>query len=262
MNIYVAEFIGTYILILLGVGVVAGVSLKKTYSNSAGWVVITFAWGLAVLAGVHVSGSFSGAHLNPAVTLGLAVVGDFAMSKVLGYIIAQILGAFFAACTIYLYYLPHWRVTEGDKIGIFATGPAIKNNFSNFFGEYVGTFILLFVIMAIGGANYSAGIGPLAVGLLVVVIGMSLGGTTGYAINPARDFGPRLAFLFLPIPNKGGSNFCYAWVPILSPLLGGSMGALTYKVLTGSDMGTMFYIFLGLSLFAFGLCWAKTKPSL
>ncbi|MDR1882248.1 MAG: aquaporin family protein [Prevotella sp.] len=223
------EFIGTAILILFGAGVCANVSLKKTLGNSSGWVVIAFGWGFAVFVAAFISAPFSGAHLNPAVTIGLAIAGGF-QGSIAGYIIAQILGAIVGACVAYLMYKPHFDAEENPdaKLGVFCTGPAIKNLFSNFFSEVVGTFALVFGILYAAGAEIA---GPLPVAILIVAIGMSLGGTTGYAINPARDLGPRIAHAFLPIKGKRDSNWGYAWLPVVAPLVGGALAALLYIAL-------------------------------
>ncbi len=223
------EFIGTAILILFGAGVCANVSLKKTLGNSSGWVVIAFGWGFAVFVGAFISAPFSGAHLNPAVTIGLAIAGSF-KGSIIGYIIAQMLGAILGACIVYLMYKPHFDEEENPnaKLGVFCTGPAIKNWFSNFFSEVVGTFVLVFGILYAAGAEIA---GPLPVAILIVAIGMSLGGTTGYAINPARDLGPRIAHFILPIKGKRDSNWGYAWLPVVAPICGGSLAALLYIAL-------------------------------
>lgn len=247
MDIYLAEFVGTAILILLGDGVVAGVLLKDSKAENSGWIVITLAWGLAVAMAVYAVGRVSGAHINPAVTLGLASIGEFPWRDVPGYLIAQLLGAFVGASLVYAHYLPHWGITEdpGLKLAVFSTGPAVRNYPANFVSEFIGTFLLVFVILGIGAnagevsgdggidlaALFSTGFAPLFVGLLVVVIGLSLGGTTGYAINPARDLGPRIAHAILPIPGKGSSDWAYSWIPILGPVAGGIVGALAWQAL-------------------------------
>lgn len=233
MSTFLAELVGTAILILLGDGVVAGCLLTKSKSENAGWIVITLAWGLAVTMGIYAAGSISGAHLNPAVTVAMAVIGNLAWTEVVPYIAAQMIGAFLGAVLVWLTYLPHWKETDdpGKKLGIFATGPAIYNPVANVIAEVIGTFMLLFGILFIGANDFAPGVSPLAVGLLIVVIGMSLGGPTGYAINPARDLGPRIAHAVLPIPGKGDSQWYYAWVPVVGPIIGGVLGALTYKAL-------------------------------
>lgn len=229
------EFIGTFVLVLLGCGVVACVSLRKSKGEGAGWVVVTLAWGLAVMCGVLIAGPYTGAHLNPAVTLGLAAAGKFPWEYVLPYIVSQIAGGILGAVIVYVFYKDHFDATaEAEtKLGVFATIPAIKNYRRNMICEIVGTFILVLVILFMGDKENSSevglgSVGALPVALLVVVIGMSLGGTTGYAINPARDLGPRIAHAILPIKGKGSSQWSYSWVPIVGPLLGGILAALLH----------------------------------
>ena len=229
------QFIGTFVLVLLGCGVVACVSLRKSKGEGAGWVVVTLAWGLAVMCGVLIAGPYTGAHLNPAVTLGLAAAGKFPWEYVLPYIVSQIAGGILGAVIVYVFYKDHFDATaEAEtKLGVFATIPAIKNYRRNMICEIVGTFILVLVILFMGDKENSSevglgSVGALPVALLVVVIGMSLGGTTGYAINPARDLGPRIAHAILPIKGKGSSQWSYSWVPIVGPLLGGVLAALLY----------------------------------
>ncbi|MBB6448186.1 glycerol uptake facilitator protein [Geomicrobium halophilum] len=230
-----AEFIGTMILILFGAGVVGGNVLKHTKSEGMGWLAISFGWGFAVALGVYVSGTISEGHINPAVTLGFAAIGDFPWAQVPAYIIGQVAGAFTGAVIVYFHYLPHWKETQdqGAKLGTFATDPAIKHYPSNFLSEVIGTAALLFGLLGIGANTFTDGLDPIATGVLIVAIGLSLGGTTGYAINPARDFGPRLAHFLLPIHGKGPSNWEYAWVPILGPIVGGVLGAVLYALLLG-----------------------------
>lgn len=231
----VFEFLGTFVMILLGCGVVACVSLKRSKGEGAGWVVVTLAWGLAVMCGVLIAGPYTGAHLNPAVTVGLAAAGKFSWALVAPYIASQVLGAFLGAVAVYYFYKDHFDLTEDkeSKLGVFSTIPAVKNLKRNFLSEVIGTFVLVLVILFMSEKGNTAevglgSIGAIPVALLVVVIGMSLGGTTGYAINPARDFGPRLAHNLLPIKGKGSSQWEYAWVPILGPLLGAGFAALVY----------------------------------
>jgi glycerol uptake facilitator protein len=245
MEAYIAEFIGTMILIILGDGVVAGVLLRNSKAENSGWIVITFGWGLAVAVAVYCVGQFSGAHINPAVTISLAVTGQFPWADVVPYIIAQFLGAFVGAVIVWLAYLPHWPETAdpGLKLGVFCTAPAIYNTPANVVTEIVGTFMLLFGILGISGnagviggdlsALFATGFAPLLVGLLVLGIGLSLGGPTGYAINPARDLGPRIAHAVLPIAGKGGNDWGYAWIPVVAPIIGGILGAAAYVFLFG-----------------------------
>ncbi|ABY92318.1 MIP/aquaporin family protein [Thermoanaerobacter sp. X514] len=232
---YVAEFFGTMILIWLGDGVVANVVLNKSKGQNSGWIVITAGWGFAVMVAVYVVGWISGAHINPAVTLGLATIGNFPWSLVPGYIIAQVLGAFVGAIIVYLMYMDHFAATDDPtaKLGTFATIPAIRNLGKNFMTEAFGTAMLLIGILGITNSNNSVGgMGALLVGLLVWAIGLSLGGPTGYAINPARDFGPRLAHAVLPIPGKGDSDWGYGLiVPIFGPIVGGILGAIVYQLI-------------------------------
>lgn len=233
MNPYLAEFFGTFLLILLGEGVVAGVVLKGTKSESAGWFTICVAWGLAVTLAIYAVGNFSGAHLNPAITIALAVKGDFDWSQVPGYCGAQLAGAFTGAVLVWLFYYPHWRNTPdaATKLAVFSTAPAIRNTFSNLLSELIATALLVFAILFIGVNEFTQGLKPIVVGLLIVSIGLSLGGTTGFAINPARDLGPRIAHALLPIPGKGSSDWGYAWIPVLGPLAGGILGVWLYTAM-------------------------------
>ncbi len=243
MEAYIGEFIGTMILIILGDGVVAGVLLRNSKAENSGWIVITFGWAMAVAIAVYCVGQFSGAHINPAVTISLAVTGQFPLADVVPYIIAQFLGAFVGGVIVWLAYLPHWEETEdaGLKLGVFCTAPAIYNTPANVITEIIGTFVLVFGISgiaanagAVGGdlaAVIASGLNPLLVGLLVLGIGLSLGGPTGYAINPARDLGPRIAHAVLPIAGKGGNDWGYAWIPVVAPIIGGILGAVTWVIL-------------------------------
>lgn len=238
MSPFVAEYFGTLILIIFGCGVVAGGILKGTKSENGGWLVIAVGWGLAVAFGVYVAGQVSGAHLNPAVTLALASAGQFAWEQVPGYMMAQMAGAFTGAAVVWLYYLPHWKNTPETalKLAVFCNAPAIRKTFSNLLSEILGTAMLLTGIMAIGVHRFADGLNPLVVGLLVVAIGVSLGGTTGYAINPARDLGPRLAHFMLPIAGKGSSDWSYAWIPVVGPLLGGVLGVHAYRAIAHGEV--------------------------
>lgn len=229
----VGEFIGTAVLIILGDGVVAGVSLNKSKAFGAGWIAITLGWGLAVTLGVYTSAFLSPAHLNPAVTLGMAVAGKFSWSFVVPYIVAQVLGGIVGAIIVWIQYLPHWKETNDQAaiLGTFATGPAIRSYGANFLSELIGTVVLVFALLAFTRGQFTEGLNPMAVGVLITAIGLSLGGTTGYAINPARDLGPRIAHQILPIANKGNSDWAYSWVPIFGPLAGGAIGAGLYLLI-------------------------------
>jgi len=243
MQAYIGEVIGTMILIILGDGVVAGVLLRNSKAENSGWIVITFGWGMAVAIAVYCVGQFSGAHINPAVTIGLAVSGQFDWALVPGYIIAQFIGAFIGAVIVWLAYLAHWGETEdeGLKLGVFCTAPAIYNTPANVITEVIGTFVLVFGISGIvanaaaaGGdaaTVIGSGLNPLLVGLLVLGIGLSLGGPTGYAINPARDLGPRIAHAVLPIAGKGGNDWGYSWIPVVGPIIGGILGGVLFVLL-------------------------------
>jgi glycerol uptake facilitator len=247
MQTLLAEAIGTMMLVLLGDGVVANVLLERSKGQGSGWIVITTGWGVAVATAVYAVGRISGAHLNPAVTIGLAAIGSFPWSEVAGYIVAQMIGAFAGAVLVWITYLPHWRATTDPnlKLGVFATAPAFRQPVANILSEIVGTAVLLFGILAIAGnaqtltrpgdidlsVVFSRGLQPLLVGVLVLGIGLSLGGPTGYAINPARDLGPRLAHAVLPIPGKRDSDWSYAWIPVVAPIIGGVLGAAMYAII-------------------------------
>lgn len=233
MSPFLGELIGTMLLIIFVCGVVGGVVLNKSKAQNSGWIVIALGCGLGVAMAIYAVGKISGAHINPAVTLALAAAGNFPWSDVPIYLSAQFIGAFLGSVIIYFHYLPHWKVTDDAdlKLAVFSTAPAIRNVFSNFASEMFGTFILVLAISAIGANEFSQGLNPLIIGLLIVAIGLSLGGTTGYAINPARDFGPRLAHFILPIHGKGSSDWKYAWIPLVAPILGGIYGALFYKAI-------------------------------
>ncbi|HTI38495.1 MAG TPA: MIP/aquaporin family protein [Vicinamibacterales bacterium] len=244
MQSLLAEIVGTMILVLLGDGVVANVVLARTKGQASGWIVITTGWGIAVAIAVYAVGRISGAHLNPAVTIALAMIGSFPWHQVPGYIAAQMTGAILGAILVWAMYLPHWEVTADapSKLAVFCTAPAIRRPVANLISEMIGTFVLLFGILAIA-ANaqtlskpgdvdlsfvFSRGLQPLLVGVLVLGIGLSLGGPTGYAINPARDLGPRIAHAILPIPGKGQSDWGYGWIPVVGPIIGGIAGAALY----------------------------------
>ncbi|HMD83810.1 MAG TPA: MIP/aquaporin family protein [Terriglobia bacterium] len=238
MNTFMAELVGTMLLVLLGDGVVAAVVLNKTKAQGSGWMVITTGWGMAVAMGVYAVGRISGAHINPAITLGLAVIGKFPWSSVPSYLAAQFLGAFLGAVVVWLAYLAHWPVTEdqGAKLAVFCTAPAVRKRHLNLLTEIIGTFVLMFGVLAIvaNTAPAQSGLTPLLIGFLVWSIGLSLGAPTGYAINPARDLGPRLAHSLLPIAGKGGSDWSYSWVPVVGPVIGGLLGAVAYVRIFGS----------------------------
>jgi glycerol uptake facilitator protein len=235
MNIFLSEMVGTMLLILLGDGVVANVVLKQTKGGSSGWIVITAGWGFAVTVAVYAVGWISGAHLNPAVTLAVWLQGGIPGGMVLIYMLGQLVGAFLGAILVWLTYKRHYDVSDdaGLILATFCTGPAIRDYKWNLVTEIIGTAMLVFGVLAIFNSHngIAGGFGPYAVGVLVWSIGLSLGGPTGYAINPARDLGPRIAHALLPIKNKGDSDWGYAWVPIVGPLIGGAVGSLLYKFL-------------------------------
>lgn len=234
MSSFFGELIGTAILVLLGDGVVANVVLKQTKGNNAGWVVINFGWAMAVFVGVLVSAAASNAHLNPAVTLGLALAGKFSWNHVLPYLAGQGLGACLGACLVWLQYRLHFAITDDRdaKLAVFCTGPQLRSAFSNFVSEVLGTFVLIFAVLRISSPQGGLGsLDALPVALVVLGIGLSLGGTTGYAINPARDLGPRVMHALLPIPNKRDSDWGYAWIPVLAPMAGALLAALTHQFL-------------------------------
>jgi len=231
MEPYLGELIGTFLLILLGDGVVANMILNKTKGNGGGWIVITWGWGIAVFVAVFVTAGISGAHINPAVTIGLALSGNFGWELVGGYILAQMIGAFLGAVVVWLHYRDHFDATEdqGTKLAVFSTGPEIRKTSSNLIAEIIGTFVLVFGVLYLAAPEVGLGsLDALPVALLVFGIGMSLGGNTGYAINPARDLGPRIAHFLLPIKNKGGSDWSYSWIPVLGPIIGGALAALLF----------------------------------
>lgn len=245
MNPYLAEVVGTALLVLFGNGVVANVVLAKSKGSGGGWITITAGWGCAVAIAVFAVGRASGGHLNPAVSIALASIGSFGWSQVPAYIVAQMAGASIGAMLVYLAYLAHWEPTPdpAGKLACYCTAPAVRNLRAAFITEFIGTAALLFGVLAFGrvaagaspdqsawAATMNLWFGPALVGLLVFGLGLSLGGPTGYAINPARDLGPRVAHALLPIPGKGGSDWAYAWVPVLAPILGGIAGAQLFKV--------------------------------
>ncbi len=231
MSPYIAEFIGTLLLILLGDGVVANVVLKGTKGENSGWIVITFGWGMAVFVGVFTVAAISGAHINPAVTLGMVTIGKFPVADVPGYLLAQFSGAAAGAFLVWLIYKDHFKATENEdlKLAVFCTGPAIRNFVSNLISEIVGTFVLVYAVMHIAAPEVKLGaVDALPVALLVFAIGLSLGGTTGYAINPARDLAPRIMHFLLPIPGKRDSDWGYAWIPVVGPVIGGVLAGCCF----------------------------------
>ncbi len=243
MSQFLAELIGTAILVLFGDGVVAGVVLKGTKSENSGWIVITVGWGLGVALAIYGVGSISGAHLNPAVTLAFAAQGAFPWAKVPLYILAQLLGGLIGGTLVWMHYLPHWKNTGNQalKLGVFCTGPAIRSKWANLLSEIIGTFVLVSGLLFIGANKFTEGLNPLIVGFLIIAIGVSMGGTTGYAINPARDLGPRLAHFLLPIAGKGKSDWAYSWIPVVGPILGGVYGALVYDVMMKKSFNGLFF---------------------
>lgn len=242
MNAFTAEIIGTFLLVFMGCGVVANVVLKDTKGHNSGWIVITTGWALAVYVAVVVAAPYSGAHINPAVTIGLAVAGSFAWDQVPMYLLAQLTGAIVGAFSVWLMYMDHFNRTEDPEmqLGVFSTIPAIRNFPLNFFGELAGTFVLVFTVLyftdaSLGNSQTVIGLGSLGalpVALLVWGIGLSLGGTTGYAINPARDLGPRIIHYLVPMKNKGSGDWAYSWVPVFGPVVGGVLAALLFIALS------------------------------
>jgi len=244
MSAFLGELVGTMILIILGCGVCASGSLTLSMGKGTGWLMGAVGWGLAVTMGVFAVGEVSGAHLNPAVTLGFATIGEFDWALVPIYISGQFLGAFLGAIIVFFHYAPHWSRTDdpGTKLGVFATGPAIAHTPSNILSEVIGTFLLVLGLLAIGTNEFTQGLKPVVVGLLITSIGLSLGSTTGYAINPARDLAPRLAHALLPIVGKGSSNWHYAWIPVIGPIIGGCFGGLFYQAVFKQITSTWFWV--------------------
>ena len=239
MSPFLAELVGTAILVMLGDGVVANVVLQRTKGHNSGWIVITAGWAFGVTVAVYCVNRISGAHINPAVTIALASIGAFPWAKVPLYIVAQIAGGFLGGMIVWLAYLPHWKATKDaeSKLAVFSTTPAIRQPGGNLGCEIIGTFALVLSLLAVlspgnlvPGSDLAKGFGPVLVGVIVMAIGLSLGGPTGYAINPARDLGPRIAHAVLPIAGKGGSDWDYAWIPIVGPIVGGVLGALVYQL--------------------------------
>ncbi|MBF0207641.1 MAG: aquaporin family protein [Oligoflexia bacterium] len=243
MSAFMAELIGTMLIVIMGGGVVAGSLLNKSKANNSGWIVITFGWAMGVVLAIYAVGRFSGAHLNPAVTIALASLTKFPWAEVPKYLAGQMLGGFIGGIVVYFHYLPHWRVTKdrGAKLAVFSTAPAIRSTWANLSSEILGTFILVTGILGIGANKFVEGFNPFFVGLLILGIGLSLGGTTGYAINPARDLGPRLAFAILPISGKGSPDWGYSWIPVVGPIIGGFFGAQFYQYFFENGDGLLFW---------------------
>jgi glycerol uptake facilitator protein len=233
MSPYLAEFLGTMLLVFLGNGVVANTILKGTKGENAGWVAITMGWGLAVTLAIYAVNRFSSAHLNPAVTIALWMNKDFAGELVAGYILGQFAGAFTGGILVWIFYYSHWSRTEnaGTKLAVFCTGPAIRSTGSNLISEILATMILVLAILFIGANEFAEGLNPIVIGGLITSIGLSLGGTTGFALNPARDLGPRIAHFVLPITGKGDSDWAYSWIPVVGPIIGGLLGSWLYNAL-------------------------------
>ncbi|MGY8613130.1 MIP/aquaporin family protein [Bacillus velezensis] len=263
MTAFWGEVIGTMLLVIFGGGVCAGVNLKKSLSYQSGWIVIVFGWGLGVAMAAYAVGSISGAHLNPALTIGLALEGSFPWKEVPVYIAGQMIGAMIGAVVVYLHYLPHWKATDDPaaKLGVFSTGPSIPHTFGNMISEVIGTFVLVLGILAIGANEFTKGLNPLIVGFLIVAIGISLGGTTGYAINPARDLGPRIAHAFLPIPKKGPSNWKYAWIPVVGPIMGGAFGGVFYNATFKGNVTPSFWFVSVIMVVVLFILYIYTKKS-
>lgn len=233
MSPYLGEFLGTFLLVLLGDGVVAGILLKQSKAENAGWLAISIGWGLSVSMAIYAVGGISGAHINPAITIGLATAGDFPWSQVPGYCLAQLAGGFTGAILVWVHYLPHWSRTDDAalKLAVFCTAPAVRSPGSNVVSEVIATAVLVLGVLFIGANKFTDGLNPLVVGGLITIIGIALGGTTGFAINPARDLGPRVAHAVLPIHGKGSSDWSYAWVPVVGPVIGAVVGAALYLML-------------------------------
>lgn len=235
MTPFVGELVGTALLLILGDGVVANVVLSKTKGNNGGLISITFGWAVAVFVAVYATASVSGAHLNPAVTIALAAIGKFDWSLVPGYLLAQLLGAMIGALIVWIAYRQHFNATDdaATKLAVFCTSPSINKPADNILSEVIGTFVFIFAILSITKSQSSLGaLDALPVALLVLGIGLSLGGPTGYAINPARDLGPRIMHAILPIKNKGGSDWSYSWIPVLGPVIGGVAAALLWQLIS------------------------------
>lgn len=262
MSVYIAEIIGTMLLIIFGGGVVANVNLEKSKAQGGGWIVVAFGWGFAVAMAVYAVGQYSDAHINPAVTLGFASVGEFSWSLVPGYIVSQVFGAMIGGMIVYAHFKDHFKETDDPdvKLAVFSTDPAIPNRYSNFLSEFIGTAVLVGGLLSIGANEFTEGLNPLIVGFLITAIGLSLGGPTGYAINPARDLGPRIAHMLLPIPGKRDSNWEYALIPIFGPIFGGIFGAMAYRAFFLEEGFTAFAVFTAVTIVVFAFLRYTTKP--
>ena len=258
---YFGEFIGSMVMIILGGGVVAGVVLKDSKAENSGWLVISLGWGLAVTFAIYVVGNFSSAHINPAVTVSLASIGKFPLSKVPGYVAAQMLGTFAGGIVVWLHHLPHWSRTKDQAaiLSVFSTSPAIRSYAANFVSELIATNILVITILFMGAGEFSKGLKPLVIGGLIMIIALGLGGTTSFAINPARDLGPRLAHFLLPIKGKGSSDWAYSWIPIAGPILGGLSGAVLYNAMIEHVLNSLFWVVMVLSIAVSVLAIVKDK---
>ncbi|WP_462412692.1 MIP/aquaporin family protein [Neobacillus sp. Marseille-QA0830] len=250
MTSFMGELVGTAIMIFLGCSMCAGASLKKTFSYNPGWLAIQFAWGMAVAIAVYAVGKYSGAHLNPVVTLAFAFTGNFPWSQVPAYMAAQFLGAMMGAAAVYLQFLPHWKETADPvaKLGAFVTRPAIRHTFSNLVSEMLATFILILALLSIGANRFTDGLHPLIVGFLIIALSLSLGGTTGAALNPARDLGPRIMHFILPIHGKKDSDWKYAWIPVAGPVIGGCLGGAFYNAAFLGKSIPQFFLTLGVGI--------------
>ncbi|SDN84859.1 MIP/aquaporin family protein [Alkalicoccus daliensis] len=261
MSVYIAEIIGTMLLIIFGGGVVANVNLEKSKAQGGGWIVVAFGWGFAVAMAVYAVGQYSDAHINPAVTLGFASVGEFDWALVPGYIASQVIGAMIGGMIVFAHFRDHFTETNDPdvKLAVFSTDPAIPNRFSNFISEFIGTAVLVSGLLSIGANEFTEGLNPLIVGFLITAIGLSLGGPTGYAINPARDLGPRIAHALLPIPGKRDSNWAYAPIPILGPIFGGIFGAMAYRSFFLEEGYVELAIFTAVTIVVLGVLRFTTK---
>jgi len=232
MSTFLAELLGTATLVLFGDGVVAGVALNKSKAKDGGWIVVTMAWAMGVAVAAWIFGPISGGHFNPALTIALAAIGNFSWSLVPSYIAGQMLGGILGAVIVWLAYLAHWKETDNKatKLGVFCTAPAIRNVGANLITEIIGTFLLVFGILGLGQIKMADGFGPFTVGILILILGLSYGGPTGYAINPARDLGPRIAHAILPIAGKGDSDWGYSWIPVVGPIIGALLGGLLFTL--------------------------------